>query len=584
MPSPDITHLPAKPGVYLYKNATGKTLYIGKARILINRVRSYFQKRASLSVSKQRMVREIVQIETIVTSTENEALLLEATLIKRHQPPYNIDLKDDKRFLYIKITVNEPFPRVFATRTILREGAKYFGPYTSAGYVRYTLRTLKRLFPHRNFEKPPSTNNLARLTERYPELFGPQDERAYADNIEYIIAFLKGKFSDITDVLEKRMRRAAESEHFETAATYRDNLEGMKRMLERQQVISPNPETYDLLGLARKNDYAVISVLYVREGKLIGKQDFALTNTSGETDRTVVSSFLEQYYPTSPEHVKTVYLPISLPNLTHLSSLMSINLHPAQRGTKRRLIKMAEENAREYLARTESEREKSAEASAKALGKLAEVLKLRRPPERIECYDISNIQGTHPVGSMVVFERGEPAKKEYRKFKIKTVSGSNDPAMMAEVLDRRFSGTKHPGWKSPNLIILDGGKGQLSVVTKRLGTRIAEIAIVALAKREEELFLPGKSTALRLSVGTPAYHLVQRIRDEAHRFAIGYYRKRHVQSVIASTLDSLPGVGPKIRSKLLKAFGSLEGIRSAGESELASVIGAAKAKKVKQLI
>ncbi|KKW01636.1 MAG: UvrABC system protein C [Parcubacteria group bacterium GW2011_GWA2_48_9] len=555
MPSPDITHLPAKPGVYLYKNATGKTLYIGKARILINRVRSYFQKRASLSVSKQRMVREIVQIETIVTSTENEALLLEATLIKRHQPPYNIDLKDDKRFLYIKITVNEPFPRVFATRTILREGAKYFGPYTSAGYVRYTLRTLKRLFPHRNFEKPPSTNNLARLTERYPELFGPQDERAYADNIEYIIAFLKGKFSDITDVLEKRMRRAAESEHFETAATYRDNLEGMKRMLERQQVISPNPETYDLLGLARKNDYAVISVLYVREGKLIGKQDFALTNTSGETDRTVVSSFLEQYYPTSPEHVKTVYLPISLPNAERM----------------RRQI-FALQHIQDIAFISEDRFSESPISNS------------RSPFIRIEGYDISNISGTSAVGSMVVFERGEPAKKEYRKFKIKTVSGSNDPAMMAEVLDRRFSGTKHPGWKSPNLIILDGGKGQLSVVTKRLGTRIAEIAIVALAKREEELFLPGKSTALRLSVGTPAYHLVQRIRDEAHRFAIGYYRKRHVQSVIASTLDSLPGVGPKIRSKLLKAFGSLEGIRSAGESELASVIGAAKAKKVKQLI
>lgn len=578
----DTTKFPIQPGVYLFKEKTGNILYIGKARILQNRVRSYFQKNAPLSVSKQMMVRQIHDVETIVTNTENEALLLEANLIKRHQPPYNISLKDGKKFLYIKITVKESFPRIFTTRTISKDHARYFGPYTSGGYVRYILRILKRLFPYRNFENPPSKEQLERLTERYPELFGPTDAKKYADNIQNILHFLEGKFNSISRLLETRMQDASRAEQYESAATYRDHLEAIKRITERQQVISTKKESYDLLGLARNNDLGVISLLFIREGKLVGKQDFTLIRTHDESDEEIIRVFLEQYYPTSPEHVRHLYLPHTLTKVSDLSKLISLKLHVAQRGAKRRLITMATTNAKEYLSRTASQQEKLEEQSKTALQELQKVIQTSMPPKRIECYDISNIQGTHSVGSMVVFIDGMPNKNDYRKFKIKSIQGANDPAMMAEVLDRRFGRTHNSKWKQPDVIILDGGKGQLSVVQRKLGKKIKNVPIIALAKREEELYLPDTKQPRTLPTGSAGYHLIQRIRDEAHRFAIGYYRKRHEKSLTASTLDEIPGIGTKTRMKLLSTFGSIERIAQAPLKKLAKIVGIKKAQQLKK--
>ncbi|MFC1686972.1 excinuclease ABC subunit UvrC [Patescibacteria group bacterium] len=578
----DTKKFPEKPGIYLFKDKTGKILYIGKARILHNRVRSYFQKNTSLSVTKQMMVRQIRNVETIVTNTENEALLLEANLIKRHQPPYNIALKDGKKFLYIKITVKEMFPRVFTTRTISKDHARYFGPYTSAGYVRYILRILKRLFPHRNFEKAPSKEQLTRLTKRYPELFGPTDAKQYTENIQNILHFLEGKFTLISRLLKKRMVAASEAEQYETAASFRDHLEAVKRITERQQVVSTKKESYDLLGLARNNDLAVISLLFIREGKLVGKEDFTLMRTRDESDEMIVRVFLEQYYPTSPEHIKHLYLPHTMKKLSDLSKLISLNLHIAKRGAKRHLITMATTNAREYLSRTVSQEEKREEQGKTALKELQKVIQAPQLPKRIECYDISNIQGTHAVGSMVVFTDGIPSKNDYRKFKIKSIQGANDPAMMAEVLDRRFGQKNDSKWKHPDLIILDGGKGQLSVVQRKLGKRIQKVPIIALAKREEELYLPGIKQPCALPTGSAGYHLIQRIRDEAHRFAIGYYRKRHEKSLTASTLDEIPGIGTKTRMKLLSTFGSIERISQAPLKKLAQIVGTKKARQLKK--
>ncbi|MFA6908340.1 MAG: excinuclease ABC subunit UvrC [Patescibacteria group bacterium] len=561
-----------QPGIYQFFDQTGRLLYIGKAKNLKNRVRSYFHKRAELSPAKQIMIEKIRRIETILTHSETEALLLESTLIKQHQPPFNIDLKDDKNFLYIKVTVQEEYPRVFATRILARDKAKYFGPFTSAEAVRDTLRVLKKIFPHRNFQKMPTKTHVQYLTRRYPQLFGPAQKTEYLEHIRHILLFLQGRYREVTAQVTERMRKAAAAKQFEKAAQYRDSLRLLDRMQERQRVISTSLKTFDVIGIAQEEQKVALSLCFIREGKLLGKNDFLMTNTTEEPVKELVRIFIERYYPSSPEHVKTVVVPALPDTTTEISHVLGITLVRAQRGEKKALVDLAELNARDHLIRISTRQPLQTGKIKQALVELAKETGLSQPPRRIECFDISNIQGAHPVGSMVVFHDGLPAKQEYRKFKIKTVKGANDPAMMAEVLKRRFGPSHQETWKRPELIILDGGKGQLSIVHEAISSNLNGITLLALAKREEILHRLEHPQEIILPPG-PAYYLIQRIRDEAHRFAIGYYRKRHRKSSITSILDEIPGFGTVRKRALLRAFGSIDALRQAPPKELERLVG-----------
>ncbi len=579
-----VASISKKPGIYQFYDSTGKLLYIGKAKNLRNRVRSYFHDSSELTSAKHAMVENIGRIETIITKSETDALVLEATLIKKHQPPYNIELKDDKNFLYIKVTTNEEFPRVFTSRKVLPDKARYFGPYTSADSVRQTLRELRRLFPHRNFEEAPTRRHLEYLTRRYAQLFGPQERTRYLENIGNILLFLQGRYDPIINSLEKDMASASAKQLYERAARYRDSLRAIHKMKLRQKVLSIRKEDFDAIGLAREDDTSAVAVLFVREGKLTGKQDFLMKKSSGESDGNLLRIFMERYYLNAPEHVRRAYLPLRLNHAEALVKTTGMKIAVAHRGMKRELADLAHRNAREFLLRTQFHRRGIHLKVHHALKELADTLSLPSIPKRIECYDISNIQGKHPVGSMIVFTDGLPDKHAYRKFSIKTVRGSNDPAMMAEMLSRRFTESRHVDWPKPGLIILDGGKGQLSVATQTLGHRLAGIPICALAKREEELYIPANQGPLRLAGGSDGYHLLQRIRDEAHRFAIRFYRSRHSRATTSSILDEIPGVGPAMKKKLLRTFGSLQGIRESSVQKLTEAVGRQRAKKIREAL
>lgn len=575
-----LASLSKKPGIYQFYNEAGKLLYIGKAKNLRNRVRSYFHHASELTPAKHLMVEQIRRIETILTKSETDALILESTLIKKHQPPFNIDLKDDKNFLYIKVTVHEEYPRVFTVRKILHDRARYFGPFTSSESVRQTLRELRRLFPHRNFQETPTRRHLEYLTRRYAQLFGPQKRKQYLANINNILLFLQGHYDPIVTSLEKDMARASIEQHYERAARYRDALTAIKRLQQRQRILSVRKEDFDAIGLAREDGTSSVAILFIREGKLVGKQDFLMEKTVGESDEDLLRIFIERYYLQAPEHARQAYMAVEPSDVATLSKATQVRVHVAERGRKRELVTLAHQNAREFLVRTQLRRRGVHLKVQQALDEVTRALSLTHPPRRIECYDISNIQGKHPVGSMVVFTDGLPDKQAYRKFAIKTIHGSNDPAMMAEMVSRRFSDVKHAEWAKPDLIILDGGKGQLSIVRRQLGKRLAGFPICALAKREEELFIPDQEHPVRLPEGSDGYHLIQRIRDEAHRFAIGFYRSKHSHASTVSLLDEITGIGPKTKKELLKRFGSVQGIRESSRTEVAKLIGTAKTKKL----
>ncbi len=559
----------------MMKDVSGTILYIGKANRLRSRVSSYFQKSSQLAPDKQIMVGKIKKIEYIITSSETEALLLESELVKKHQPHYNINLKDDKNFSYIKITVKEDFPRVFSVRRITKDGSKYFGPTVSSSAVKQTLHWLRRLFPHRNFTKAPAGHQLQYLLKRYPELLGPQNKDEYKKTINRIITFLKGNYDDVQRDLREKMTLAANKKDFEKAAEYRDKIRAIDRVIEKQKVISTKNENLDIISVVCEGAIGAINLFTVRNGRLLGKQNFILKNTASQANSALLQAFIKQYYPQVTDTPQQIITGEPIPEKTVIENALKIKIFVPTRGQKRHYIKLGEENASAYIHQQKTSWERDNLRVKRALDDLRRYLKLKSPLRRIEAFDISNIQGETAVGSMVVFTDGVPDKRWYRKFKIKTVQGSNDPAMMAEVVARRFQRTGKSKWPPPDLIILDGGKGQLNIVRKKISLKVP---IIAIAKRQEDIYLPGKSAPINIPEKSDALYLIQRIRDEAHRFAISYFRSSHGSKTKRSALDSIPGIGPQRKKILIKKFGSVDAIRQASMAALGNVVGKKQAK------
>ncbi|MCZ2110228.1 MAG: excinuclease ABC subunit UvrC [Dehalococcoidia bacterium] len=606
--------LPARPGVYIMRNARGEVIYVGKAARLKDRVRSYFGSAHGMEPKTFALRQQIDDFEFIVVNSPGEALLLEATLIKRHQPFFNIRLKDDKRYPYLKIDIQNPWPRVFITRRIEKDGARYFGPYASAGSVRATLDLTKKLFPWRSCTKEITGRDPRPCLDYYIKrciapCTGYCTKEEYDEVIEQVILFLEGKSDDVIRRLTRQMEDAAERMEFERAAMIRDQVRAIERTIEKQMVHTTKKEDLDAFGIARNGDQACVQVFFVRGTQMIGRDTFVLEGTSGEPD--ILSSGLPPAVPR--RGIRLVVVPVEPAEREELEAMLSerrsarVEIRQPERGEKRRLVQMAGENAREALDMMRVKWLADSSKTEQALEQLREELSLPAIPRRIECYDNSNIQGTNPVSSMVVFIDGKPANNQYRRFKVKTVVGADDFATMAEIMRRRFrhaapatpaepaiaphedespdTGGHSPAddqesdrWDLPDLVIIDGGKGQLGAAASAMREMgVHHIPVVGLAKRFEELFVPDEDEPIVLPRGSEALYLVQRIRDEAHRFAITFHRQVRGKTAIASALDSIQGVGPKRKKALLKKFGSVKAIREANVEEIASTLGFTRA-------
>ncbi|MFH1171353.1 MAG: excinuclease ABC subunit UvrC [bacterium] len=564
--------LPEKPGVYIYHDLRDTVLYVGKAKNLKKRVASYFQQTDVLEPSKQLMVKKIARIDFIMTDTEIEALLLEATLIKKYHPPYNIILRDDKDFLYIRVALEEEYPTVVATRRVAARGSRYFGPYTSAAAARATVRLLKRVFafrtcmPHR--VKPCFDMHLGRCLGPCADAITPAAYRRRV--VQPILGFLAGRSEEVIRRLRTQMQAEAKRKNFEQAARIRDRLFAIEKTTERQKMIAPRRDQFDVASITRDRDWAVVNLFQIREGKVLHKQDVLLEQPPETPDAEILDAFFSQFYALAADRPKVVIVRELPKNAKTIKRLLGITLSAPRRGRKRQLVVLGEVNAREYLERRKDEWLSDVERSRKALEGLTKALALPLVPRRIEAFDISNIQGTHAVGSMVVFENGQPKKSDFRKFTVRLKQRPNDVAMMAEIVRRRL---QRSDWPRPDLILLDGGKGQLAAVLRVLKDAKEPPAVVALAKREEELFLPHHAEPILLPRASAELFLIQRIRDEAHRFAITFFRGKHQKSVARSLLDDVPGIGPATKRLLLRRFGSLVHIRQASDNELAKLIG-----------
>lgn len=595
--------LPTTPGVYLHKDKHGAIIYVGKAINLRSRVRSYFRETVD-SIKTAHLRREIADIETISTDSELEALLLENTLIKKHLPRYNIRLKDDKRYPYIKVHWQDDFPKVTVTRRMKRDGSRYFGPYTSVWAVHQTLDMLRKIFPYLTCDRV-ITGNDSRACLYYDiklccaPCIGVVNREQYRAMIRELMDFLNGRSDHIIKNIETKMTQAAENLQFEKAAEYRDQLTAVTKIVSKQKVISAAHTDQDVIAFAREKGDACVQVFFIRHGKLIGREYFMLEGTEGEEDATVLQDFLTQFYDEAAHIPKEVLLPHEVSEAMVIEEWLKqkrstkVTLQVPQRGVKKELVDMAARNAADTLHTLRQQWDADRSKHVTAITELQEALNLPTPPARIECYDISHTQGTQTVGSMVVFVQGAPKKSDYRRFNVQTV-GNDDYGAMKEVLSRRFQRykdslagelhdpsqigkqKKETAWALlPDLLIVDGGKGQLSMavdVLKEFGLE-NEVPLAGLAKQEEELFVPGQSRSILLSRRSEALYLVQRVRDEAHRFANEGHRKRRAKVGVASVLDSVPGVGPKRRKILLTHFGSLDELRKAPVEEIASVPG-----------
>ncbi len=684
-----LQHLPARPGVYLFKDAAGEVIYVGKAASLRSRVRSYFQASRPADPKLQALVAEVADLDYIVTASEVEALILESNLIKRHRPWFNVKLRDDKAYPYLKVTMDERFPRVLVVRRIKDDGARYFGPYTNSGAVRETLRFLRKLFPIRTCDLDLNGNKKYRLCLQYyiGRCLGPcaamcaQDE--YREMIEQVMLFLEGRQDRIIPSLEARMREAAERLEFERAARLRDQVRALLKVVEHQKVVTAGEDDQDVLAFARFGETVAAVAFYVRGGKLIGSDDFVLETTETTSDTEVMTAFVQQFYERAPNVPPSVTLqhPVEDPALIERwlterrraadPRTGRVRLVVPQRGDRRRLVEMAAENARLSLEELRSLGDRKAAEKERALAALRDVLGLDRLPRRIEAFDISNIQGSDAVASMVVMEDGEPKKSDYRRFKIRLSGGPNDFAMMKEAVRRRFSrGLKEreelealrrrlqalegaeagsfsaggtppaggapvaagslsaatpadgrgpgtagqgadtapspaalaPGERRgespgevrerlkkaeadarfaafPDLLLIDGGKGQLNAARealRELGLD-EEIPAIGLAKRLEQIFVEDDPEPIELPRDSYALHLLQRLRDEAHRFALGYHRSLREKRAVRSELDDIPGVGPRRKKQLIQHFGSARRVREASLEELLAVPGLPRA-------
>ena len=608
---------PAAPGVYLFKDTRGRVLYVGKADVLRDRIRSYFG--PSLDVRHVRMVERAERLEYVVTGSESEAFLLEANLIKQHRPRYNIRLKDDKSYPYVKITLGEDFPRILRTRTLGDRSARYFGPFANAKSVDGSLDLLQKLFPYRTCKLtivadaddgrgrtvPPSALPggrpclLYHLKRCTAPCAGHTTREEYRATIEKSVLFLEGRYETLARDTRREMTSAAGSLEFERAAVLRDRLAAIDRTLERQDVHAYKGDDFDVLAAALDEGDAVVQLFRVRDGTVVGRDHFALEGSEGATPAEVVASFLRQHYSAAGALPPEIATPDTLPEAPVLERFLAdrraapVRLLVPQRGRKRHLVELAARNATDAL---EQERVRWLADRGKtdvALRELQEALGLEGPPRRIECYDVSHVQGTSVVSSMVVFEDGRPAKAQYRRFRARIEDRNDDFANMRETLRRRFArsaqGAEASGnaWALPDLVILDGGKGQLAAGLDALADAgRLQIPIVALAKEREELFRPDRPDPILLPRTSQGLYLVQRVRDEAHRFAVTYHQKVRARRAVRSLLDEIPGVGPARKRALLRKFGSVRGMREAGVGDLAAVagVGPALAKKIKEAL
>jgi excinuclease ABC subunit C len=578
--------------VYLFRDEAGDVLYVGKAKSLRPRVRSYFQRTTDGRAQIRQLPERVADVEVIVTGSEVEALHLEQNLVHRHRPPFNVRLRDDKSFPYIAVTIEDEYPRVMFTRERHRPGVWYFGPYANAKKVRETLDVLNRVFPYRPCEgpKPGRHSGIPCLDYHIERCLAPcvgyvsQDD--YRAIIDSVIEFLSGNVKPIQHELEEKMQAAAGEERFEDAARYRNRLHAVQHLVERQAVERHSGGTADVIGFAADGDRAVVQIFPLRGGKMVDRHSFHLENVGGQDVTTILESFGLEYYGNAPSVPPQIVVPRDAGDLSALAELLSerrgarVEVRTAERGEKRRLLALADENARHALVNEQAQSDQRRARRVEALEELREALNLESLPIRIECFDISHAMGQDPVGSMVVFQDAMPRKSDYRKFGIKTAGEDPDDfAAMAEVVSRRFARVAdpvgEPAWTTvPNLVVIDGGKGQLSAALEAMQAYdLPRVAVIALAKRIEEVFVPGRPDAIVLSRHNPGLQLLQRIRDEAHRFALGFHRQRRESRGFASLFDELEGVGPARRRALLQHFGSVERMVAATQEELEGVPG-----------
>lgn len=572
--------LPDKPGVYLMHDATGKVIYVGKAVVLKNRVRSYFRNLASHTPKVKAMVAKIAEIETIVTSSEVEALILECNLIKKYRPRYNISLKDDKTYPYLKVTVQEEYPRLFATRRLAKDGARYYGPYADAGAMHATVKLLRSMFPLRtcrtmNPDRPCLNYHIKRCLA---PCAGHVSKAEYRNMIKSVCMVLDGRTAELERDLKQRMQDMADNYAFEEAARVRDQLQAVQRLGESQKAVTTSGGDMDVLGLGQDATGLCVQIFFVRKGKLIGRDNFFLAD-GGDAPEEVVAAFVKQYYNDAtyiPHELVLPHLPQAEEKLlieTWLTQRAGrrVELLLPQRGVKRELLALACDNAVKLLAERLRKGSLSLKNDEQAAEELQQALGLAHPLERMDCFDISHTQGSETVASMVVFRNGSVSKKDYRKYKIVSAEGKPDDfKSMQEVVYRRYKDYED----LPSLVVIDGGKGQLSSALEVIrGLGLADLPVVGLAKREEEIFKPHTSESILLDRDSAALHLIQRIRDEAHRFAITFHRKLRGKRNLVSVLDHVEGIGPKRRQELWKAFKTLDAMRAASVEDLAAVEG-----------
>ncbi len=590
-----LKRLPAKPGVYIFRGDGGEVLYVGKAKSLRSRVRSYFQESAEIRSTMTQLPERIADLEVIVTDTEVEALHLEQNLVKRHRPPFNVRLRDDKSFPYIAVTVEDDYPRVMFTRERHRRGVVYFGPYANAKKVRETLDVLNRVFPYRPCEgpKPGRHSGIPCLDYHIERCLAPcvgyvskEDYRAIIDGV---IEFLSGETEPIQRELERKMKEAAEAERFEEAARYRNRLFSVRHLVERQAADKRSVGTVDVIGVASDGERAAVQVFPLRDGKLIDRYGFHLENVTGRDSADLLEAFAIEYYGSAPSVPPQIVVPPDAGDTEALAEFLSerrgsrVEVRAPARGEKRRLQELASENARLALESEALQVERKRLRRVESLEELREALNLESLPLRIECYDVSNIQGEAVVGSMAVFQDAMPKKAHYRKFGVRSLDGQDDYAALSEVISRRFARLENGATAedydesfaaTPNLLVIDGGKGQLAAALAAMQAYdLPRVAVISLAKRIEEVFVPGQPEPIVLDRDSPGLHLLQRVRDEAHRFALGFHRQRRDAKARESIFDTLYGVGPARRRALLRHFGSAERFLAATQEELEGVPG-----------
>jgi len=586
-----LNRLPHSPGIYLMRDAEGSILYVGKANNLHHRVRSYFNQTQKLSPKITRMVSQVADIDFFVVTSEQEALILEQNFIKQYHPRYNVRLRDDKTFPYLRIGISEEWPRILITRRLEQDGGRYFGPFASAKSIKQTLRVIQVIFPFRICSKD-ITGKARRPCLEYhlghclAPCTGKVSHKEYAEVINEVILFLEGKQEKVVRELKARMNKASEARDFEKAARIRDQIQAISEVIEGQKIAAKVRGEQDVIAFAQDKDQAYVQVCFIRGNRLIGRESFLLQGTRHEEPVQIMTSFIKQFYSSSPNIPPLVLLQYPVEDKSVIRDWLQskrgarFEIQVPRRGSKKQLIDIVAENARQGLEQLKIKELTAPRSMDAALAEIEKELSLKSLPLRIEAYDISNIQGSSAVGSMVVFEKGKPKPAHYRRFKIKTVSGANDYAMLQEVLQRRFKRSLKADTSTtdswaiiPDLVLIDGGKGQLNSALSVLKEMGSTIPLASIAKENEEIYLPRRKEPVVLPKSSPGLQLLQRLRDEAHRFAISYYAKVHRRKAFTSVLDDIPGIGPRRKSALLRQFGSVQRIREASVDELVAATG-----------